>query len=1110
MPSIKKTPQNQSIRLPLLTTTEAPPPPPATFSSAATRYWRSVEQLAEDPRATEQLSDEFPMLAEAIARHDRRSFMRLLGASMALAGVTATGCRRWPVEELRPHASRPAGFAPGVAEHYATLFELNGVAQSTLAKSYDGRPIKIEGNPEHPSCMGSASGLAQASVLDLYDPDRSRGIRYRPSSSATSSDSHVKEGRSSESDTGIAARTNDSTAQRKASAAEQSMIAEYWHPESPPISWEQFAAVAGGIFSTHRARQGDGLAVLIQPSSSPTKQRLIGELQRSLPKAKWFCYEPLHRDNQWSGSRAAFGKVLRPQYDLARSKYTLCINADPLGLHPNHLRHARDWSLGRDSVQSGHMNRLVCIESSWSLTGAVADTRLALKPSLCEQAVLSLARRLLLSDAPDGDLSIALDAEAQQQIDAMARELMHFGSDALLIGGPSLSAEAHQWIAAINAALGNTDGTLRYTEEPLSEIVTDSYSESIRQLSQLLEGNVIQTLVILGGNPLYDGPADAPLNLSSTAQRPLVSIHLSSHDNETSQACTWHVPLAHGLETWSDGRAWDGTYTLGQPLIEPLFGGKSPVEMLAFVAGQDRVGVRAEVRKTFDGLFSGAGNRDWEQAIHDGFRLGSNFGNVAVSQPKLPTLSSMSSGSSDQSATAANSTDEVEIQFIADASVYDGRFANNAWLQELPDPISKLTWDNAAWVSPADAQRWKLKQGEVIRLQDTVDVPVMIMPGQAVGCISLPLGYGRSQAGRIGNHVGSNAYPLRLSSAAYTRGGIVWQTTGKSVKLASTQEHHVLPSIADFALKGRLGEKGQPGMLIHETTLEDFNRDHHTAHGSGHVPHAAPLFNPPDPFDSPHRWAMTIDLNKCIGCSSCVVACQAENNIPVVGRDYVLSNREMHWIRIDRYFKGSVDAPDIVHVPVTCAHCENAPCEQVCPVAATVHDAEGTNTMIYNRCIGTRYCSNNCPYKVRRFNYLDYQANDPREPAKPWVGIPDKQQASDVSTLKKMVHNPDVTVRMRGVMEKCTYCIQRIAAARIAAKNGHASGERPSDLVQDGELLTACQATCPTQAIVFGDLNDPDSNVSAARRDDRAYEMLAELNLGARTTYLAKIRNRPS
>ncbi|MCA9125751.1 MAG: TAT-variant-translocated molybdopterin oxidoreductase [Planctomycetales bacterium] len=1089
MSSMKQSLQGNSRRLPLLSSLETFGSQP-TQSVAANRYWRSVEQLAMAPQATEMLANEFPLLAEAIARHDRRSFMRLLGASMALAGITATGCRRWPVEEIRPHTSRPSGFVPGVAEHYATIFELGGVAHGILAKSYDGRPIKIEGNPDHPSCLGAASGLAQASVLDLYDPDRSRGIRYRPTTQSAEDE-----------------QSNRATNQSQPTVDEQAMIEAYWRPAPPPISWERFEAVAGGLFRSHRARQGDGLAILVQPTSSPTEQRMMRELQQSVPKSKWFYYEPLHRDHEWAGYRAAFGRALRPQLDLKKAKYTLCINADPLGLHPNHLLHARDWAVGRDAVDNGQMNRLVCIESSWSLTGTVADTRIALKPSLCEQAVLRLASQLQLTAEPT---TTGLDPAIQQQVDSLAHELMQYGSEAVLIGGPSLSPEGHQWISVINAALGNTGGALRYTEEPLSELATEDYGQSIRQLSQLLEGNVIQTLVILGGNPLYDGPADAPLNLANTTERPLVSIHLSSHDNETSQACTWHIPLAHGLETWADGRSWDGTYTLGQPLIEPLFGGKSPVEMLALISGQDGTNVRTEVRKTFDSLFSSAGNKGWEQAIHDGFQSGSSFPSVSVSQPKTPTTEFASTASRAAIDAASSPTDELEYQFIADTSVYDGRFANNAWLQELPDPISKLTWDNAAWVSPADAARWKLKLGQVIRLQDSVEVPVMIIPGQSIGCISLPLGYGRSQAGRVGNQVGSNVYPLRWASQPYTRAGIAWEKIGKTVTLASTQEHHVLPSIADFALASRLGDKGQAGLLVHETTLADYNHDHHAVHGTGHIPHPAPLYNQPSQFDTPHRWAMTVDLNKCIGCSGCVVACQAENNIPVVGRENVLSNREMHWIRIDRYFKGPVDDPDIVHVPVACAHCENAPCEQVCPVAATVHDAEGTNTMVYNRCIGTRYCANNCPYKVRRFNYFDYQASDPREPAKPWVGIPDEQQASDVSTLKKMVHNPDVTVRMRGVMEKCTYCIQRIAAARISAKNGYATGERSTDLVQDGELLTACQATCPTQAIVFGDLNDANSKVSANRRDDRAYEILAELNLGARTTYLAKIRNRPS
>ncbi len=446
---------------------------------------------------------------------------------------------------------------------------------------------------------------------------------------------------------------------------------------------------------------------------------------------------------------------------------------------------------------------------------------------------------------------------------------------------------------------------------------------------------------------------------------------------------------------------------------------------------------------------------------------------------------------------------------MADAKVHDGRFANNAWLQELPEPVTKLTWDNVALISKTDADALHVTTGDILRVENAVlskasiEIPVIVMPGQAIGCITIPLGYGRTHAGRIGNDVGVSAYPIRDSSQSYVATGCAVTKTGKKQMLATTQLYHLVDSIADFALRKRLGDKGQPGLLVHEILLEEFIGNPKSIHGEAHEVHSAPLFDKPNLGETSHQWAMSIDLNACIGCSGCIFACQAENNIPVVGKENVATNREMHWLRIDRYFKGDVITPDMVHVPTACAHCENAPCEQVCPVAATVHDSEGLNAMIYNRCIGTRYCANNCPLKVRRFNYFDFHATDPREPAKPWLGIPDLQPAHDISTLKKMVHNPEVTVRMRGVMEKCTYCTQRIVEGKINAKIDP-SGRRA---VRDGEIQTACQQTCPADAISFGNINDPNSEVSKMKASTRNYALLAELNIRPRTTYLAKLRN---
>ncbi len=1037
----------EKVKLPV---TEGAFTDPTTDQTCGHQYYRSIEHLAGSPEVADYIEQEFPSLSQAIGSTDRRQFLRLLGASMALAGITGTGCRRWPSEEVLPHTSRAEGFTPGVAEHYATAMELDGISTGVLAKSYDGRPIKIEGNPDHPFSLGAASAFAQASVLDLYDPDRSRSPQWQAPNAEDRRES----------------------------------------------SWQNFQNFASPHFQTLRNRQGDGLAFLIQPTSSPTFARLRDQLTAALPKSRWFEYQPLNRDNDFTGSRATFGRVLRPQYDLQQASTIVTFDADLLCGHPAALRHARDWSAGRRSVDSGSMNRLIAIEPSLTITGSAADIRLPMKPTLVEKAIAYVAYRLgILTTQPSG-----LSETQTEILDAAASDLKHASVAGLVVAGPALSPASHQLAHVINQELGAVGHGVTYTEEPIAS--DKGCVEQIADLSELLQGDVLNTLVILGGNPVYDAPVDASLNLASDANRPLTSIHLSLHDNETSKACTWHLPMAHFLESWGDGRAWDGTYTLQQPLILPLYDGKSPIELLAVLSGQTAAKSLSLVRSTYDKLFDGSTQQDWERALHAGVKADSAF---AVVDPPAAKI--------DSNHIPDTSDAPWEVRFAADLKTHDGRYANNAWLQELPEPLTKMTWDNAAMMSPADATALDLTMGDVVTLtggesETSIEVPVCILPGHANGCITLPLGYGRTAAGHIGNQVGCNAYPLRRKQSSYLVSDCKLTKTGKTHELVSTQVHDVLDAVAEAAKLRRLGARGEPGMIVHETLFSEYQHDHHAVHGDAHAVHAAPLFDLPHKFDSPHRWGMSIDLNACIGCSGCVIACQAENNIPVVGKANVAVNREMHWLRIDRYYKGDIQSPDVVHQPMACAHCENAPCEQVCPVAATVHDSEGLNSMVYNRCIGTRYCANNCPYKVRRFNYFDYQASDPRTPPKPWVGLPDQQQSEDVSTLKKMVHNPEVTVRMRGVMEKCTYCVQRIVDARIQAKNKHAQGLRDSDLVAEGEVKTACQATCPTEAIVFGDLNDPESAVSKARENARSYEVLEGNNLGARTTYLAKIRNR--
>lgn len=1004
------------------------------------------------------LEQTFPDIAALPAEHvDRRRFMQLAGASLMLAGATLTGCRRWPVEEIRPHASQPPGTSPGVPQYYATCFELDGTATGILAKSYDGRPIKIEGNPDHPYSVGAADALIQASILELYDPERHRQvIEYR------------------HADVGGASGTS---------------------PQRFERTWADFQRFARAHFGSLQARRGQGLALIVESTSSPTLARLQREMETSLPAARWFTYHTAPRETEWIGSQLAFGRALRTHWDLTEARTIALFDLDLLGTHPARLRWARDWSAGRHSVAQGWMNRLYVVEPGFSITGSVADRRLALKPSLIGRCVSYLATRL-------GVLSAALDelsSDVRQWLDHLLDDLQRTPGASIVAVGPGQTSEVHQWAHAINHVLQNVNRTVSYTDEPLMDPLRRK--EPLEQFADALQGNAIHTVVILGGNPVYHAPGDIRFAWDSTPARPLTTIHLTYYENETSSHCQWVLPAAHFLECWGDGQAWDGTWTMQQPLIQPLFGGRSPLELLALIRGDSATGLEL-VRGTFEQRFPEAGARGWEHALHDGLVRGSAWPWVTPPHPRV-----------DRPSSAAGLNTGIEARFVLDYKVHDGRFANNAWLQELPDPLTKLTWDNAALISKVDADRWGIRHGDVIRLEadeprSAVEIAAFIMPGHAEGCISLPLGYGRRQGGLVGTGVGFDVHPLRSRTTAFGPRGVRIERTGRRYTLVVTQLHHLQPSIADVALRKRLGEKGQPGLIVHEATLAEFLHDQHAVHAAAHPVHPAPLFDPPHTFDSPHRWGMTIDLNACIGCSGCVIACQAENNIPVVGKTEVGNNREMHWLRIDRYFKGSWDDPDVVHLPITCAHCESAPCEQVCPVAATVHDSEGLNAMVYNRCIGTRYCSNNCPLKVRRFNYLEYHAKHPRERARPWLGIPDQQQASDVSPLVQLMHNPEVTVRMRGVMEKCTYCLQRIVAARVEARRAHQAQQRPTNVVADGEVQTACQAACPTQAIRFGDLNDPHSAVSEAKRDHRHYEILEELQLRSRTTHLAKIRNR--
>jgi molybdopterin-containing oxidoreductase family iron-sulfur binding subunit len=1015
-------------------------------------YWRSLEELADSPAVREQLQKEFPGYdPEELVAMSRRGFMRLMGASLAMAGVTLSGCRRWPEKELAPYTAAPRDRIPGVPEHYATIMELNGVASPLLVTSYDGRPIKIEGNPSHPfsqtvvgdghgvGALGSADALCQASVLELYDPDRSREV---------------------------VDRTVD-----------------------PPriTDWDTFFKTMEPELASLRGSGGAGLAVLSESTSSPTTLRLKAEFLKAFPQATWHEFEPISHDNELAGAKLAVGQSARTMLHLDKAKVVVSFDADLLGTHPAHTKYAIDWSSHRRTVDSGEMNRLFIAESTLSITGTVADSRLAVRPSRIGALLSALAVKVG-AGGEAGNLS----SDESQFIDAVAADLSANHGAAVVAVGSHLPAELHALCHVINDKIGAMGSTVALLEVP--EPDRPHHLEAIQSLASAINDKKVKTLLILGGNPVFDAPAE--LNFAQLIPQVPLTVRLGLYEDETSLWCKWHLPRAHYLESWGDGRAWDGTPSVQQPMIEPLYGGKSVSELLALLLGQKETDGRALVQATF-GSFGLKGDFEtaYRQILHDGWQRHAANKPIAAQVKPAPALA------------AGGQSTGLELRFMQGFGVYDGRFANSGWLQEMPDPITKVTWDNPAYFSKKDADELDIATNDMVTLtigDRSLDVAAYVLPGQPIGVIGLPLGYGRTVSGNIGNDVGFNSYSLRTSGAFYLASDVSVKKAGGSYTLAMTMNHYLIDEIGFDARQERIGEKYHSGKLIQEASLAELKADpdvfHHNPDGSLSLKQ---LFDPPMKFNDPHAWGMAVDMNSCIGCNACVVACQAENNIPIVGKEQVNNGRAMHWIRIDRYFKGEPADPNIevVYQPMMCQHCENAPCEQVCPVAATVHDTEGLNTMVYNRCIGTRYCSNNCPYKVRRFNYLDWQSKDPRGWAKPWLNIPDLQQREMVDKIKRMVFNPEVSVRMRGVMEKCTYCVQRIHNTKIAK-------EASRQELHDGDIVTACQQACPTQAIVFGDLNDPDSRVTQLHKNNRSYKVLdEELNTSPRTRYLAKVRN---
>jgi molybdopterin-containing oxidoreductase family iron-sulfur binding subunit len=1000
---------------------------PSLTDTTGARYWRSLDELARTPEFREAVRREFPDDEwDRLPPATRRQFLRVMGASLGLAGLTAC---RWPKEEIVPFAHRPEERIPGVPQQFATSLELAGAALGVLVTSYDGRPIKVEGNPEHPDSLGAATAVAQAAILGLYDPDRSRRIVLREAGQE-----YVKD-------------------------------------------WDEFASDAARRF----VESAEGVAVLSEASSSPSLLAVKQRFLETVPGARWYEYEPISRDNEREGLRLAHGRPLRLIPHVDRTRVVACFDADPLFEHPSAVRLARQFAALREP-RDGAMSRLYVAESSYTLTGGRADGRIAVQASEVAAVLAAVAARIA-ADYGIGLPDALVDLPGAGGVDgdfvaAVAADLVAHRGAGLVMVGPRQAPEVHALAAALNHALGNVGIGLTCAEDPDPD--RPPHAAAIVELTSAMRDGSVNTLVILGGNPVYDAPAD--LEFAEYLSGVPYTVHLSLHDDETSRRCRWHLPRAHQLEEWGDGRAWDGTWTCRQPLIEPLYGGRSAVEVVTTLLEPEPVRGHDVVREVARAAAPGVDfERFWRQALHDGIVPGTAW---PEQRPELygPGLARAREGLAEIVRQERASANALELVLVADAKVYDGRFANNGWLQELPDAITKVTWDNALTIAPTTARELGIADGDVVELSAvdvSLELPVYVLPGTAPFSCAVSVGYGRAAAGSVGTGVGVDTFPLRRSTGTDIIRGVNLRPTGRRYRLATTQDHHAIDTLGFAERNFRIGN------LVREATLDAYLADPELFHHMDHHPPLEQLWKA-HTYEG-EQWGMAIDLNACTGCNACVVACQAENNIPLVGRQQVINQREMHWLRIDRYFKtppgvapDQVDGAEMVFQPMTCVHCENAPCEQVCPVAATQHTPDGLNAMAYNRCIGTRYCSNNCPFKVRRFNFFNYH-----------------KTLADVS---KMQFNPEVTVRSRGVMEKCTFCVQRIQSVRIQARNDR----RP---IRDGEVVPACAQTCPSRAIAFGNLNDPESEVSKLRGSHRAYATLVELNIRPRTHYLARLSN---
>jgi molybdopterin-containing oxidoreductase family iron-sulfur binding subunit len=961
------------------------------------QYWSHLAELAAMPEFPGQSREAHPAFAATAADFDRRRFLQLAAASMALLGVAACGPEVEP-RNRQSYVDQPPGMVPGRARYYATATSLDGYGSGVLIEHQMGRPIKVEGNPDHPASLGATSAIGQASILSLYDPYRAQALTH------------------------------------------QGAIA----------TWEGLATAVLGRRPELLARKGENLALLTGPVTSPTLVAQIADLRASYPALRRFQWAAVDRDAARAGAEMAFGRPVDAVPMFAAADVVVAVGGDFLDSAPGHLRFAREFASRRGAAEMRErMSRLYALESTPTLAGAKADHRLIISPAEIERALRRLAGTLGVGPAEWA----SLDHPHARTLDAIAMELLRAQGQALVHVGSAEDSVVHALAHAVNQAIGAVGRTVRFIEPVV--VAPEGPAPSLAALTDAMLRGEIDTLVIIGAvNPAFAAPADLEFT-RALAQVPL-SIYLGQYADETAAAVTWHVPEAHDYEAWSDIRAFDGTATILQPQIRTQADRRSAHELLALLGGEDRPDGHAIVRSHWQASANalGVGGFDsfWTEALRVGVvpQTAAQAVNVTVRPDFVRSL-----------APPAGAETGITVLFRQDPFLWDGRFADNGWLQELGRPFTRLTWDNAALVSPRTAQRSGLVSGDIVAIElggRRIRAPIWVLPGQADGCVTLPLGFGRRVCGPVGEGTGFDAYPLRTRES-------LWRATGASIR--GTGERYAFATVQGEALAdGR--------DLVHEGTLAQFLKDPEFLRSEAPTQSLYAAFR-----DEGIAWAMSINLNACIGCQACVAACQAENNSPVVGKTEVSRGREMHWLRIDRYYSGSADDPATLFQPVPCMQCEDAPCEVVCPVHATVHDSEGLNVMVYNRCVGTRFCSNNCPYKVRRFNFFDYTHSDPR-PRESW--------------------NPEVTVRARGVMEKCTYCIQRTRAAMIDA-------DRENRRVRDGEVITACQQVCPTRAITFGDRNDSQSAVAKRKASPLDYVMLASLNTRPRTSYEALIRN---